>query len=361
MRRGIKPLLVSLVALTGGDALADELQFNTLYRSPYYLGRGGTGVASADNHEAIFYNPAGLALGKGLWKELVLISPSVQISTQTRDIAKQAFVDQDNNAEAFKGVSGKNIHFGINNFSGIVFRRFAIGALVSSEFNVMLSKDPRENAMETLHADAVLNRGPVVSAAESFFGDTLLLGATGKYIIRQEGEIDISAADAENIADKLDAEDVKQTRSGFGLDLGVMLKPKSWPTSFGLHIENIGGMSLDSSDEGVDARILSQIVTMGFAVEKATKTSSMSFQMDFRDVFGEVEKNTFKRLHLGADVKFADLFGLAGGLNQGYPTIGFFTDLYIARLDIGLMTQEMGSSAGLRPDQRIMFRLTAGF
>ncbi len=361
MRQVARSLFCSTAFLVAGVAHADSLEFNTLYRSPYFLGRGDTGVATADMHEAIFYNPAGLALGKGIYKETVLISPSAQVSLQTKDIARKALVDKSNDADAFKDFLGENIHFGFNNFTGIVFRRFAIGGLVSSDFNLMLSKDPNENGMDTLHADAALNQVMTLSAAESFLSDSLQLGSTVKYIKRNEAELDVSAANASNIADQLDSDDVKKTRSGLSLDLGAMLRPKSWPMSLGLHVENIGTANLKADEEGVKSKRLPQIVTLGMAFEKATKTSLLSFQMDFRDAFGAVEENVFKRLHMGAEISFARFIGLTGGLNQGYPTIGFYTNLYIARLDVGLMTQEISSSAGLRPDQRFMFRLTAGF
>lgn len=361
MRPGMKSIGTMLALTLSGQAYADSLEFNTLYRSPYFLGRGDTGVATADNHEAIFYNPAGLAQGKGIYKETVLISPSVQVSTQTKDVARKAFVDKDNSADAFKDFAGKNIHFGANNFTGIVFRRFAIGGLVSSDFNLMLSKDPDQNGLETLHADAVVNQVATISAAESFLSESLLLGTTLKYVKRNEAILNVSAADANNIADKLDGDDVKKARAGYAIDVGAMLRPKSWPVSLGLHIENLGTAKLKANEDGVAGKRLPQIVTIGMAAEKTTKTSSLSFQADFRDVLGSVETNIYKRLHMGAEVRFAKFIGLSGGLNQGYPTVGFFTNLYIVRMDIGLMTQEVGSSAGLRPDQRMLFRLMAGF
>ena len=352
-------LACSLLATT--QAAADSLEFNTLYRSPYFLGRGDAGVATADNHEAIFYNPAGLALGSGIYKETVLISPSLQVSTQTKDLVRQAVVEKENSADQLKAFAGKNVHLGFNNFTGIVFRRFAIGILASANTNIMLSKSPDANGLDTLHGDANVNRVATMSAAEGFFDNSLLVGTTLKYILRNEASIDVSAADANNIADKLDSDDVKKDRKGYGADLGIMLRPKSWPLSLGLHVENLGTTKLKAAENGVGGKRLPQIVTLGLAVEKSTKTSSLAFMADFRDALGSVETNGFKRTHLGAEVRFGRFIGLTGGLNQGYPTVGFFTNLYVVRMDLGLMTEEVGSSAGLRPDQRVMFRLMAGF
>lgn len=358
---GTKLAVAACSLLASTQAAADALEFNTLYRSPYFLGRGDTGVATADNHEAIFYNPAGLALGTGIYKETVLVSPSAQVSTQTKDLVRQAVVEKENSAESLKRFAGKNVHFGLNNFTGIVFRRFAIGVLASANTNIMLSKSPEENGLDTLHADASVNRVATLSAAEGFFDNSLLVGTTLKYILRNEANIDVSAADANNIADKLDSDDVKKDRKGYGADLGVMLRPKSWPMSLGLHVENLGTTKLKANESGVDGKRLPQIVTLGLAVEKATRTSALAFMVDFRDALGSVEPNGFKRTHLGAEVRFGRFIGVTGGLNQRYPTVGFFANLYVVRMDLGLMTEEVGSSSGIRPDQRLMFRLMAGF
>ena len=56
----------------GYQLMALELESYRLYRSAYFLGRGDTGIADADNHEAILYNPAGLALGKGLIQRICI-------------------------------------------------------------------------------------------------------------------------------------------------------------------------------------------------------------------------------------------------------------------------------------------------
>ncbi|MBC7659072.1 MAG: hypothetical protein H7249_05125 [Chitinophagaceae bacterium] len=360
-RLGVKIGLVACTLFTSAQLKAGSLEFNTLYRSAYFLGRGDTGVATADGHEAIFYNPAGLALGTGIYKETVLLSPSADVSTRTKDLVRQALVEKKNDASTLEGYEGKNVHLGLNNFTGIVFRRFALGGLVSANTNLMLGKDANANGLETLHADAVANRVATLSAAEGFFDQTLLIGTTFKYILRNEAILNVSAADANNIANKLNAGDVKQTRTGMGADLGVMLRPKEWPVSLGLHIENLGTTNLQADETGVASKRLPQIVTLGMAAEKNTKTSSLALLFDFRDALGAVETNVFKRTHLGAEIRFGHFIGLTGGLNQGYPTVGFFTNLYVVRLDVGLMTEEVGSSSGIRPDQRVMFRLMAGF
>lgn len=362
VRRFLKLFLGLLILTLREEVLCgSELQFNTIYRSPYYLGRGDTGVATADYQEAIFYNPAGLAQGKGLYKETVLISPSVEVSTKTKDLVRQVLVEKDNDADTLKSYVGRNMHLGLSNFSGVVFRRMALGVLASSQTNLMLAKSEQDRGLETLRADAAVNRVGVFSFAESFWNQKLMLGMTGKYIMRNEAQLEVSALDSNNISDQMDSNDAKIERSGTGVDIGVMYDMEKLPWHLGLHVENFGTTQLKSSDDNVKSRRLPQVVTVGTAFEMGTKISSMMIFADFRDLSGHSELNVYKRLHLGAELKIARVFGFEGGLNQGYPSAGLFLNLYVMRFDIGAYTEEVGNSAGIRPDQRLYFRLKAGF
>jgi hypothetical protein len=318
-------------------------------------------VSTADYGEAIFYNPAGLAQGKGLYKETVLVSPTFQISTKTKDLVRQVLVQEDNDPDTLRSYLGRNLHLGVSNFTGVVFRRAAVGVLLSSDTNVMLFKSPENSGLETLHADAVANRVVVFSAAEAFFNQKLKVGVTGKYIMRNEASLDVSVLDSSNISDQLGSNDAEVSRNGIGVDLGLMYDMDKGPWRFGLHVENVGSTKLAAAEAGVSSRHLPQIVTAGAAYDMSTKMSSLVIQADFRDVGGAVEKDAFKRLHIGSELQFARMFGFMGGLNQGYPTMGLFLNLYVVRFDIGAYTEEIGGTAGVRPDQRLYFRLKAGF
>jgi hypothetical protein len=353
--------LSTLLSLTSRQLTADELEFDSLYRSPYYLGRGDTGVAVADGHEALFYNPAGLATGKGVYKEIVLVSPSIQSSLKTKDIVRQTIVEEDNSPETFKSFLGRNMHFSLSNFSGIILRRAAVGLLVSSSTNLLLAKTKEDRGVEGLKAEAAANRVFTFGLAESILSDRLQIGSTFKYLSRNEARLAVSALDTENIADRLTADGVGIERSGFGFDLGLMYSFTKIPWRLGLHVENAGTTLLRAGEKDASERRLPQIVTAGVAFQKNTNMSSMLFLIDFRDLAGGTEKDFLKRLHIGTELSFAKVFGFVGGLNQGYPTAGVYLDLLVLRADIGVYTQEVASSVGLRPDQRLYFRLTGGF
>src|SRR4051812_18693052 len=81
---GIAALFAFVLADQVALAQADQ---NRLYRSAYFLGRGDTGIATADNEEAVFYNPPVIAYGKGIYKLTILASPQVEVSQSARDLS----------------------------------------------------------------------------------------------------------------------------------------------------------------------------------------------------------------------------------------------------------------------------------
>ncbi len=363
-----KPGRSWLAALMGAAFLsltqtswADES--TRIYRSGYYLGRGDTGIASCDNHDAIFYNPAAIAQGKGIYKETVLMSPLLEMSRDTRDLIRQVAVEQKNDVDTMRKHVGKNQHLGIYNFTGVVFRRMALGAVASNQTNILVKQSPEHGGLETVSANTTANTVATLSLAESFFGEQFLMGMTGKYFAnRAQAGIDVSIVDAQDIAGELDQDDVMSLGSGTGVDLGFLYKPKSpVPWSLGLTLENVGKTKF-AGTAGVGAPDdLEQIVNIGLAVEPGRSSARFKLLFDYRDVTGAYEKNTFKKTHIGTEIALGKVMGFTAGLNQGYPTIGTYLNLYILRFDLGAYTEEIGDRVGVRPDPRFYFRMMGGF
>ena len=152
----------SAAPLHGAAATTDPLGTSghqRLYKSAYFLGRGDTGISEADNEDAIFYNPAGLALGKGIFKEVVLASPMVEYSTATKSLVRQLAVEDANTVDALRSQVGAPQHVGLNNFTGIVLRRVAIGGFVSSNTDILVSQSPDDGGLEHFEASTSENAG----------------------------------------------------------------------------------------------------------------------------------------------------------------------------------------------------------
>lgn len=350
--------LLAIFGCVAPYAYADPIQDQRLYRSAAYLARGDTGIAIADDYEAIFYNPAGLAQGEGIYKQTVFLSPQFDLSVDTRNLVRKLAIEKKNDPETFRQHVGKNQHFGLSNFSGVVFRRAAVGLLASTNNDFLLRKSEVERGAEVLSAKSVSNIGATFSFAERFYDDRLLIGTTLKYLQQAYAALEINVLDSENIADQLADDDNRSLTSGIGADLGMIwIIPGKNPLHIGATIENVGTTQLRARGEEESGRRLKQVFNLGLSYTVHSHISRMVMLLDFRDVTGELSQNFFKRLHIGAELALGKTFGLMGGWHQGYPGGGMYLNIYLMRFDVGAYTQELGTTAGAREDIRYMARV----
>ncbi len=343
------------------SAYGDEIDAQRIYRSGYHLGRGDTGIAHCEYEDCLFYNPAGLAQGKGIYKRTVFASPQVEFSQATRDFVRQISVEEADAVETVRENIGKPNHIGTQNFSGILLRRAALGAFVSGNVNLLAYKDPNYGGLETIDAEITENAGLTFSLAEKF-GKAWMIGVTGKYLQRGRGGIVASVADSDEATEKLeDTESLLGQGTGGGADIGALWKGngRSQPT-FGILVANAGDTAINS-ETGTDQSLdLKQTVNVGFSVAPGTKFSRVRLLLDVRDILSQVQTNDRKKIHLGAELTVRDIFGVSVGMNQGSPTFGAYTDLWLMRFDAGIYTQEIGERVGKRSDARYYFRFKVG-
>ncbi len=333
-----------------------------LYRSAYFLGRGHTGIATADNEDAIFYNPAGIAQGNSLYKKTILASPFFEISDDTKNLIREAVIEKNFSTDTLKAHIGKPQHFGFNNFTGVIFRRAALGLFGSTESDILVYKDPNASALEAVKARSQGNAGMTFTLADNVFFDNLYLGVTAYYLYRGEAKIDVSLSEYDSLGDNA-LSDAMGYGLGTGADVGLMYAVESgrhgW--NLGLTIKNLGDTSFASEVENLDLDPLLQTVNVGFAYKTTTHVSKMQVFADFHDATNAYGSNTFLKSHLGVELNVKNFIGFTGGVNQGYLTGGCFLNIYFLRLDIGGYGEEAWGHAGLRPDYRYYMRIAGGF
>lgn len=357
----ISALLIPSVAESSTSARKDEA--SKVYQSAYFLGRGNTGIAIADDEEAIFYNPAGVAFGKGIYKKTVLASPMVQMSQATKDVARRLGAENADTLETVRDAVGKPNHFGMSNFSGIIFRRAAFGLIAQSNADLIAFKDPDQGALEVVRAEVDQTSGATFTVAESFGKGLFFVGMTGKYLMRGKGAIEASTSEIDSIKEKMsNTNEFMGIGSGAGADLGLMFQSGGRVnTAVGITINDIGKTSIIPQEKTTLDLDLTQTINVGVAIEPATHSSRLRLLADYRDVAGQAIPNPYQRVHLGGELTVFDIIGVTGGLNQGYGTAGFYVDARLLRLDLGFYTQEVGTRMGTRPDTRYFVQIKAGF
>jgi hypothetical protein len=351
-------LLTALFASSA--AFADD--FQRLYRSAHYTGRGDTGIAATDDAEAIMYNPAGIAQGKGIFKRAVLLSPMVEFSDDARSLATELSEENADTSSILKKRVGKNQHLGIYNLSAVVLRRAAIGVLASATTDILVYKSPTAGGLESVDAKVRQTMGPTFTLADSFWGEKLLVGGTFKYLQRGQAQFNANITDSDKVTN-LKQDDLFGIGMGPSTDLGVMAKGGGrLNPSFGMTIHNVGGTKFTAATSNAPTPDpLKQIVKVGFALQPGTKTSTFRLLGEYWDLTSAHTTSPYKKIHLGGELSILNRVGFTAGMAEGWSSGGMYLDLYILRLDGGIYIQEVSERAGVRPDKRLFVRLSAGF
>jgi hypothetical protein len=333
-----------------------------LYRSAYFLGRGDTGLAIADNQDAIIYNPAGIAQGKGIYKRAILASPMVEFSDDARSLAQELSKEGADTAGILRKRVGKNEHVGAYNLTALVLRRAAIGIVSGATTDILVYKSPQNGGLESVDANFKQTNGATFSLAESFWDETLLLGGTFKYLQRGQAKFSANVTDADALKD-LKTSDLYGVGTGTSTDLGMMLKGKGrLEPALGIVAHNVGGTKFSEvSKTAPKPDPLLQTVDIGFAVQPGTKISRFRLLGEYWDATNALGTDPYKKIHLGGELTIQDVVGFTAGMAQGWTSGGVYVDLYVLRLDAGIYIQEMDDRVGVRPDKRLFVRLTAGF
>ncbi len=387
--RYFRPLLLLGWTFAAGAANAADIAAAPLpepYRSAAMLGRGGAGLAFADYEDALFVNPAGLALfdapplakstflrfptfeeninrkpETAVVKRIVLASTMAETSKASVELYRDGFSGDADPVELAQAVIGKNVHVGAAHFSGVVFRRVAIGAFSSARADAIVFKNADYGGLETATARADAYVGLTAGGGHDVVPDRLFVGATFRYFERGAGHESLTLdSDAAAMREKIAAGDAFQRGRGRGGDLGLTYrtaksggKERAWA---GFVLRDIGDTAV--SGKGLNLR---QTADLGLGGEAALGPYFLRLMLDCKDLgraYGAVQD--FARLRAGAELWLSGTLGLQGGLYEGYATAGAFLDLVLVRLEAGTYAEELGSRAGARRDERFFARLSVG-
>lgn len=360
-----KSFYIALLVVTAPNAYSLD-PYPYLYRSSYYLGRGDTGIASADNEHAVFYNPAGIGFGKGIYKRIVLASPTLEFSRDTTNVAQEISVQEADVTETLRKRLGRPQTLALRSYTGIILRRAALSLFGATELTTLLSKDPKQGAFEKAEGKLRVDTGGIFTLAHKLFTEKLYMGLNMKFISRVQAAFSANATEASQLKN-IESDQYAMTGRGFGFDIGLMYRTEGrTPFKAGITLMDAGGTSFTPLKKTSLAKSLwalkdiKQTVNLGIALEPGTRVSKFKLMLDIRDLTDQYTTSYFKKLHIGTELTVADIVGFTGGLNQGYGSIGLYIDTYFFRLDIGYYAEELGDYAGHRPDERFYLTLYFG-
>lgn len=354
-------LFLVFMFIPGPAATAAE--YYGFHRGTRPLGMGGAFTAIADDFNAVYFNPAGLASIQGF--TLGLLDPTVGVSENTVDLYND-FEDIDSDdvtevAELMREYVGENNHvdaaFDLHLGFKVKDAGVMITAIGQSASNIRIRNPVNPEAQIT----SINDYGGVLSMGVSVPGiKGLKLGASLKAVCRRSLNEFYSAtviAD-DDLGDLID-DDIEEG-SGVSADLGAIYSfslLKITDVSLG-----VTGMNLPEMDFG-DAMDAKTQINTGVALRQKIVGFTLTEAIDIYDVTDNIcEDSSFeKKVHLGAELKFPWLISLRAGLNQGYYTAGATVDFKIIKIDVASYGEEIGVIAGQKEDRRYSASISIGW
>lgn len=343
----------------GMTASADELSWTHYGLRP--LAMGNAFVAVADDFNALFYNPAGLARLKEWDGEF--LNPYGEISGSAagfindgQKLAGGSGGDSTAVLDLLEKNTGKTHHVGLGLTPHLVFPGFGFGVGAKIDFTFAVHRE--------ISADVEF--GPKIVAPVAFafnlLEDRLSLGAGLKLVARggidrQFSINDIEAftsssdaeeAGAENTGPKL--EDFVEGGMGVGADVGMLFTPiKTMEPTLGISITDFGGTpykKLDVSGEALGApqtRLPS--VNTGVSI-KPWQANNMYVRASADAHAVNQPIHYSKKFNMGVEWAYGSLIKVQSGLHQGAFSGGFEFDVFLFTMRFVTYAEQLGTYAG---------------
>lgn len=361
-----KKALAIACLCSSGLAQASDLEWAHTGVRP--LGMGNAFVAQADDFNALYYNPAGLA-----WLDdwtFEIISLRTEVSTNTLDAVSDVQELTDSGSGSTEATisliqkqGGKPLGFALGLEPYFVMPHFgfalALDLLAKVTFHNDITFDVRTGPRLTLP----------IGYATTFFRDRLALGFNYKIVAEAGVDKTFDIDSIETLTNGQEGEgslaDYVAGGYGQGVDLGLLFRPDlAVPVTFGLSIMDFGGTSFTKASVGggtavgtPDTRPPS--VNTGVSY-KPFKTESQYVTVNADVVAINQPVHYSKKVNFGTEYGLGKFLKIQGGLHQGEWTAGVQLDLMLLRLRLASYAEQLGTAAGqdeLLTDRRYALHL----
>lgn len=322
------------------------------FREPYIGTRaqamGGAYVALADDEQAVYLNPAGLAGNQK--RSLYLLNSDSTVSKETYSSAAsvaKAFAPF--STDSLNVLMNKNIYLREQLTPTLMLPYFGISYLVDQQ----IASRAMNRAMPKLTIGYQTTQGiqaaigiPLLRGMKKKKHD-LRFGIGAKMMWRRGGYKTLSLRQILNISPSTLSQIGGEYKRGLGADLGLqyVYKPVSRLTlSSGLAYTDIGDTYFGSTQDPMHSNL-----TWGAAASYTLYRIKFTLAYDYRHLLDETDFR--KKNHVGFELGIP-WFSLYAGLNQVSFTYGLGMDLWLFKVIVANYTEELGSIVRQNPEQR---------
>ncbi len=357
----------------GYSPLADASELKWTYYGLRPLAMGNAFVSVVDDHNALFYNPAGLARLKS-WDGEIL-NPRITVSKNTvtfiNDAMKLSKGDQESYDEAIDllaSQSGKNQYFAIGLAPHLIFPGFGFGLGAEVEGSMSFHRYP------TVEIDLGPRVILPVSLATSILEDRLSFGITAKARLKGGVNHEFSIQDLDAFQKKNQSTDSPDSGSestdlsefieggiGYGDDVGMLFTPveKGRPT-LGISITDAGSTPYRKINFGGAAvgtpKIQHSAVNVGMSFRPLDQGERyFLLSADMHAINQPLHFS--KKLNFGGEWGISSIVRTQFGLHQGIPSFGVEIDVGLLNARFVTYGTELGPVAGTASDRRYMMQI----
>lgn len=319
------------------------------------LAMGNAYVSVADDFNALFYNPAGLARIKEWDGEL--LNPYISIGSNSIDLINEVLEIQGSSTakilDLFEDKTGRNLHGGFGLTPHLIFQNWGFGIGFHTGADI------------TGHSEVAFGTrlGAEIIApftyARNFLGDKLSVGATikARSFAGVDTELNIETigelTDEENNQDT-DAEPIAAAGTGVGLDVGILFTPmKTMEPTIGISITDLGGTTYTAQGGGAAPRDVLPSVNTGFSITPV-KSDFHFFRLAIEAHSINQPLHYSHKLHLGAEWGVGSLLKIQAGMYDGLATGGLEFDVGILNMRLATYAVDHGTVVAI--DDRLVDR-----
>jgi len=324
---------------------------------------GGTMIGITSDETSLYRNPANLGSVRRYFG--TFFDPEFEGQANFTDIVKSGSLTKSVEVEHMAGELRSRpdlfFHSRVQFTPSFTTKNFGVGFLYRNELNAITnSATATVSAGTTMDTFYQNDMGVVVGSNLSLFGGVVKIGASAKAINRIEVVSGTLATSGSTFA----LSSIAAEGSAISYDAAVIVQvPVAWVPTFSVVARDIGDTRFNARN-GVRVKAVSQPTTVKQSVDAAISLFPIhgnkvrsTWTVEFRDITdSRLEKNSKKRLHVGAEINFRDAFFLRLGANQGYFTGGIEIASEKMAWQISSYGEEIGTEANPKEDRRYTTR-----